>query len=111
MPLYGVPRILKPGPKDTLRIDRYATPVWEALVKIGRPAVPAMIENIETSDNGILRKKSLDVLCHVLGGKRRVLELLTKLQARTKEQTGSQRIQAAIQHTQTHFKEDEEPLY
>lgn len=92
-------------------ISRYDAPVWTALVRIGRPAVPAMIENIETSDNRILRIKSLDVLCHVLGGKRRVLELLTKLKVQAKDHLEIQRIESAIQRTQTHFKEDEEPLY
>ena len=100
----------EPG-RDITDISRYDVPVGTALVKIGRPAVPAMIGNIETSDNEILRKRSLNVLCHILGGKRRVLELLSKLQGRTKDQTIIQRIQAAIQHAQTHFKEDEEPLY
>lgn len=32
-------------------ISRYDSPAWNALVRIGRPAVPAMIENIEASDN------------------------------------------------------------
>ena len=72
---------------------------------------PAMIENIETSDNRILRIKSLDVLNHVLGGKRRVLELLTKLKVQAKDHPEIQRIESAIQRTQTHFKEDKEPLY
>jgi len=66
-------------------ISRYDVPVWTALVRIGRPVVPAMIENIETSDNRILREKSIDVLYHVLGGKRRVLELLTKLKEQAKD--------------------------
>ncbi|MCH7559628.1 MAG: hypothetical protein IIB56_19555 [Planctomycetes bacterium] len=92
-------------------ISRYDAPVWIALVRIGRPAVPAMIENIETSDDRILRIKSLDVLNHVLGGKRRVLELLTKLKVQAKDRSKVQRVQSAIQHTQAHFKEDEEPLY
>ena len=101
----------EPGRKTTWDISRYDVPVWTALVKIGRPAVPAMIENIETSDNRILRIKSLDVLNHVLGGKRRLTELLTKLKARAKDLPRIQHIEAAIQRTQEHFKEDKEPLY
>ncbi len=89
----------------------YDVPFWTALVRIGRPAVPAMIENIETSDNAVLRKRSLSVLYHVLGGKRRITELLTKLKVRTKDRAKLQRIEAAVQHTQEHFKEDKEPLY
>jgi HEAT repeat protein len=77
-------------------ISRYDAPVWTALVRIGRPAVPAMIENIEASDNRILHIKSLDVLYHVLGGKRRVLELLTKLKVQAKDHPEIQRIKASI---------------
>jgi HEAT repeat protein len=101
----------EPGRKLIFDISRYDVPVWTALVRIGRPAVPAMIENIETSDNKILRKKSIDVLCHVLGGKRRILELLSKLKARAEDRLIIEHIEAAIQYTQAHFKEDREPLY
>ncbi len=101
----------EPGRKLISDISRYDVPVWTALVRIGRPAVPAMIENIETSDNKILREKSIDVLNHVLGGKRRVLELLTKLKARAEDRQIIEHIEAAIQYTQAHFKEDKEPLY
>jgi hypothetical protein len=45
------------------------------------------------------------------GGKQRVLELLTKLKEQAKDHPEIQRIEAAIQHTETHFKEDKEPLY
>lgn len=101
----------EPGRIVAFDISRYDAPVWTALVRIGRPTVPAMIKNIETSDNKIFRKKSIDVLCHVLGGKRRVLELLTKLKARAEDWLIIEHIEAAIQHTQAHFKEDREPLY
>jgi len=101
----------EPGRMDTSDISRYDAPVWTALVRIGRPAVPAMIENIETSDHDILRKKSLDVLYHVLGGKRRVLELLARLKTQAEDRHQVQRIEFAIQHSQAHFKEDREPLY
>ncbi len=101
----------EPGRRYISDISRYDSPVWTALVRIGRPAVPAMIENIETSDNRILREKSIDVLYHVLGGKRRVLELLTKLKARAEDRLIIEHIEAAIQYTKEHFKEDKEPLY
>ncbi len=106
----------EPGAKIISRISRYDisrydVPVWTALVKIGRPTVPAMIENIETSDNRILRKKSLDVLNHVLGGKRRLLELLSKLQKKATDKEKHRRITVAQQFAEVHFKEDKEPLY
>ena len=93
------------------RRDRYEAAVWTALVKIGRPAVPAMIANIESSDDRDLRDKSLSVLGHVLGGKRRVLELLAKLETRSKNDATTQRIRSAASWASDYFKEDKEPLY
>ena len=101
-----------PGPKVITDISRYDSPVLTALVKIGRPAVPEMINNLENSDNLILRKKSLDVLNHVLGGKRRLLELMVKLIERsTDDRDVSRRLTEAHSWAQAHYKEDSEPLY
>ncbi|MHC4260118.1 MAG: HEAT repeat domain-containing protein [Planctomycetota bacterium] len=94
--------------------DRYHSPYWTALMKIGRPAVPALIENIEGSDDETLRMKSSDVLNHILGGKRRLLEPLTKLKVRAEEEQDKkriERIEAALEYAQRHYKEDKEPLY
>ena len=100
------------GDRVHSEISRFSVPFWNALVKIGRPAVPVMIENIETSDNRILRIDSLGVLNHVLGGKRRLLELLAKLETRAaKDKRKQQRIQAAATWAKKHYKETEEPLY
>jgi len=101
----------EPGRKMRSRISRYDAPVWNALVKIGRPAVPAMIANLETSDHRALRLKSLDVLNHVLGGKRRLLELLAKLEKRAEDKEIRRRIGECITWSREHYKEDEEPLY
>ena len=100
-----------PGPKETSDISRYDAPVFSALVKIGRPAVPAMIKNLETSDNSTLRKNSMDVLNHVLGGKRRLLELLAKLIERSDDRDVSRRLREARSRAEVHYKEDSEPLY
>jgi HEAT repeat protein len=105
-----------PGPKVFSDSSRYDAPVLAALAKIGRPAVPEMIKNVETSENQILRKKSLDVLNHVLGGKRRLLELLVKLNTRQlseqpPDQEASRRIREARSWAEAHYKEDKEPLY
>jgi hypothetical protein len=72
-----------------------------------------MIQNVENSDQEILWQKSLDVLNHVLGGKRRVLELLAKLEARAaKDDVKQGRIVRAIKWAQQHYVEGkEEPLY
>ncbi|MBX3354486.1 MAG: hypothetical protein KF724_02175 [Phycisphaeraceae bacterium] len=116
-------------------ISRYDTPYFNALVKIGRPSVPAMIENVRTSDDGRLRQNSLLVLAHVLGGKHRVLELLAMLQEmesdaevearghyrrvpgqrqdhpRVSDPEALQRLQVAAQWVSQHFNEREKPLF
>lgn len=94
----------------TTDITRYDAPIFTALVEIGRPAVPAMIENIEATDNAALVRNSLDVLCHVLGGKQHTLELLGKLKARPKDEKIVTRIEAAIEYTAKHYS-GEDPLY
>jgi hypothetical protein len=98
------------GPSVFTRVVRYGDPVGGALEKIGRPAVPGMIENIETTDDGALRAASLGVLSHVLGGTKHVLELLDKLKARARDGTVIKRIEAARAYVEKNFKE-EEPLY
>ena len=110
----GLSRALadEPGPKLIKDGSRFYVPVRTALVKIGRPAVPVMIENIETSDNRIVRIKSMDVLVRVLGGKRRVLELMDKLEARAAgNEQKIRRIREAAQRGRERWKGDREPLY
>ena len=75
-----------------------------------------MTENIKTSDDEILRDNSMDVLVHVLGGKRRLLELLTKLSdmalaEQPPDKKASERFQKARSWADDHYKEDKEPLY
>jgi HEAT repeat protein len=95
--------------------SRYDAPVFTALVNIGRPVVPAMIENIEKSDHDWLRKKSMLVVSHVLGGKRRLLELLTKLEERQAKQVApNQDVLRRIREGRRWIedsKEGAEPLY
>jgi HEAT repeat protein len=105
-----------PRDQDLARLSRYGMAIFEALVKIGRPAVPAMIENIKTSDDQIRRETSMDVLLHVLSGKRRLLELLTKLNENAlaeqpPDRKAAERFQNARAWAADHYKEDEEPLY
>ncbi len=101
----------EPGPKIFFDVSRYDMPVWTALVKIGQPAVPAMIQNLETTDSRVLRNKSLGVMVHVLGGKRRLLELLEKLEKRASDKEVRQRITDCIAYSRDHHKESAEPLY
>ena len=84
--------------------------IFIALVRIGRPAVPQMIENLRTTDEERLRKSSATVLYHVLGGKAHVLELLDKLLAREKDEAAKARLVKA-RKVVAGMLEDEPPLY
>ena len=99
------------GPMVGFDVSRYDAPIFTALVKIGRPAVPAMIKNLEETDNANIRHNSMFVLYHVLGGKQHLLELLGKLKARTKDKAVGKRIEGVTEHVQKNFKETTAPLY
>ena len=106
------PGFMRESPRSGYALNPYDEPIFTALVRIGRPVVPAMITNIEKTDNNVLRQGSLDVLSHVLGGKKHLLELLGKLQARAKDDAVVRRIKAATEHVREHYKETGEgPLY
>jgi HEAT repeat protein len=100
-----------PGPRYVIDGSRYDYPVTTALVKIGRPAVPAMIKNLETSDDRAVRGISLGVLSQILGGKRGLLALLTKLIEQSDDKDVTRRLRAARTKVEVHYKEDSEPLY
>jgi hypothetical protein len=107
-----------PGRKDFSDESRYDSPIFRALVNIGRPSVSAMIENVENSDNPKLRKNSMDVLLHVLGGKTRLLEVLRKLHERAVKENRpaiiARRISQAQSWAEDHYRYtrgSEEPLY
>jgi hypothetical protein len=108
-----------PGEKFISDGSRYDAPVFSALVRIGRPAVAAMIENIKTTDDLTLQNRSLDVLLHVLGGKQRLLELLVKLNDRALAEKPvnreeARRFREAHVWAEAHYvqrKGYEEPLY
>jgi HEAT repeat protein len=85
---------------------------WTALVEIGRPAVPAMIKNLTTSDDERLRDRSIGVLAHVLGGKDNLIGLLNRLmeqKERSKEE--KDRLAKALERTQSRYKDTEQPLF
>lgn len=86
-----------PIPLVALRPAEYLHTVPDALVKIGGPAVPAMIEHLEKSDNHLLRHAALDVLQRVLGGKPHMLELFDKLIACADDAQKRQRLERARQ--------------
>lgn len=93
-----------------LDISRYDAPVFTALVKIGRPAIPQMLDNL-ISGSKDQRKRSLDVINHVLGGKRRMLETLEKFRSSLSNKDEAQLIHESMLWTAKHYKESKEPLY
>ena len=44
-----------------------ARPAADALVKIGSPAIPAIIQNLRESDDSVVRDFSVKVLCKIEG--------------------------------------------
>jgi len=111
VPVLSKALVNEPGPKMSSDLNRYNVPALTALIKIGRPTVPTLIKNLETSNDQILRDKSLGVLIHVLGGKRRLLELLAKLEKRSNGEETRRRIEECITYVGDTFKESEKPLY
>jgi hypothetical protein len=108
-----------PGRQFSSTLSRYYDgPVFNALIKIGRPAVPAMIQNLESSDHPAMRESSLGVLLHVLGGNTRLLEVLGKVHDRAVKQNRppiiARRIAEAKKWAEEHYgypPGSEEPLY
>lgn len=95
-------------------MNRYIEPWQTALVRIGRPSVPAMIENIEKTDDQQLQRRSVTVLVRVLGGRRHMFELLEKLESRSTDEKTTKRIEAAITRQREYYKtgkDAKEPLY
>jgi HEAT repeat protein len=66
-----------------------------ALIKIGNPSIPAVIRNLLESDNPVVRKLSLQVLCRIDGDKDIVQLRLKKALAAEKDSQKQARLQAA----------------
>jgi hypothetical protein len=92
--------------------DIFTDAEWMALLEIGRPAVPAMIKNITSSDDERLRQRSLGVISRVLGGKDNLIGLLNRLmeqKERSKEERD--RLAKSIEWAQSHYTETKKPLF
>ena len=105
-------RALTVGLDKAINLDtsRYDAPIFTALVKIGRPAIPQMLDNLKSGSRD-QRKRSLDVINHVLGGKRRMLETLEKFRSSLSDKDEAQSIQESMLWAAKHYKESKEPLY
>jgi len=98
---------LDAGPRFDFSGSRYGAPVWTALVKIGPPAAPAMIDNLRDSDDPAVRHYSLDVLLRVLGGKRHLVEALEKAKADTTDPAKAARAEQACKRAREYYKDIE----
>jgi hypothetical protein len=102
--------------EDNFHIGRYNGAVFSALVKIGRPSIPWLIQNLQTSDNQVVRFESLMAMCHILGGKSHTLETLRKVRTRADDPAEIRRLDAAIKQVESYLKyatehKEEAPLY
>jgi len=98
------PFLLKAGVTNVPTMCEYA------LKRIGRPAVPSLIKAIQESDKVQVRRSCLCVLNSILGGKRRVTELLGKLAAKAPGGQVKSNLAAAEKYVEG-WQEGEEPLY
>jgi HEAT repeat protein len=68
----------------------------KALIKIGTPAIPAVIKNLAESNDAEVRKLSLEVLCRIEGDNDIVQLRLQKALAAEKDLQRQARLQAAL---------------
>jgi hypothetical protein len=88
----------------------FASSCRRALIQIGRPSVPALLDVLQESDNRKAIVYSLDALREILGGKRRMLETLEKLRDRVSDARSKSNLEAARKIVEL-WGESEEPLY
>jgi hypothetical protein len=81
-------------PEHRTRIVPFQADAYEALIQIGRPAIPQMIDNLRLSDNVEVRGYSTVVLHEVLGApaKERLLELIHRLLEREEDPKAKERL-------------------
>lgn len=82
----------------------------EALILIGRPAVPQLLTVCKSTDDERMRRTALGVLGNILGGKRRLDTVLARLSKATTDKTELARLESA-RTLIAEWREDKEPLY
>ena len=86
----------------SIDISRYDASTINALLKIGRPAIPALVENIESHEpDSAASIDSLLLLRNILGDHRSVKEKLTSQRTKAKDETVGRRIQKALERLET----------
>ncbi len=89
----------------------HTSPVWTALVQIGRPAVPSLIRVMEESDDKGASNDARIALWNIVGGKRHTLEVLEKLQKRATDVEVKRRLQRHIDAAGQSLDDDDGPLF
>lgn len=96
--------------KRSFDIDRFDYPITSALIKIGRPSVPELLRRIEAVDSRAECGTIVAILSRVLGGKRRLLDVLRKVEQGI-DAKNIDRLRMAIDYVEVNVKERKEPLY
>jgi HEAT repeat protein len=89
----------------------YDSAVTAALVRIGRPAVPEMIKNLQQSDDKRIREKTCMILYHTLGGRDRIVALIDRLTDQEEDAGVRTRLEAARAYVLEFYKDAETPLF
>jgi predicted DNA-binding ribbon-helix-helix protein len=101
----------EPDLRSMYDMNRLDAPFWTALVEIGRPSVPALLDLVQKTDDKDIRFQTLMALDHILGGKAHVAETLAKLKAKAAADAGAEakekvaRLDAAISDLRVKFTE------
>jgi HEAT repeat protein len=90
-------------------ISHYHHPVEEALLKIGRPAAPALFDVVKSTDDPARRRHSLALLAQILG-KPDVLTHLDRLGGRATDPRVARRIREAHAWAEANFSHEPAPL-
>jgi len=88
---------LRPRSILGLLADDYIQPATWALIKIGNPSIPAVIRNLEETDNARIRGLSLKVLYQIDGDKDIVQLRLQKALTAQSDPQKKDRLKAALQ--------------
>lgn len=93
------------SPNDPVKPNSYCG----ALIMIGRPSIPEMLNNITQRDDLKGYESTLAVLYNVTGGKRRLLDVLERAKTQTND-VGKKRLDDA-KNWASHYEETQEPVY
>jgi HEAT repeat protein len=112
----AVPSLMAMLPYDVKASDWDPTPydhaAYTSLAKIGRDALPAVVDLLKETDNPVLRKKCVGLIGLKVGTKRYLLDTLGRLADAEPDPVKAQRVRDARAWADTHNRESKgEPAY